>query len=83
MKGTVVFRPSNVGSKSQGVFPFLYLGNANFVRIWKTDDISFEGNLLKPFDGKYVELQGAFDEHEVFLAETVKILYPIEDTQNK
>jgi len=79
LKGTVVFRLSNVGTKSEGMRPLLYVGGGSFIRIWKTNDISFEGNELKQYDGKYVELQGDFDENQVFLAETVEVLYPTEN----
>ena len=72
MEGIVVFRLVNVGSKSEGLRPFLYQGNGNFQPIWLESDSSLEGNDLKPFDGKEISADGEVEEHGVFLINNIE-----------
>ena len=65
--GTVVFILENKGSKSEGTFPFLYLGNGEFVRVWLDGDISAFGNGFREFDGMRVTLVGEKNEQGVFI----------------
>ena len=72
IKGIVVFKLVNVGSKSEGLRPFLYQGNGSFQSIWLTDDFSLEGTDLKPYDGKEVTVEGELEEHGIFLIKSLE-----------
>ena len=61
-EGIIVFKKINVGSKSEGLRPFLYLGKGSFLEVWKKDDNSLYGTALMPFDGKSVVVKGENDE---------------------
>ena len=61
--GTVVFRLENAGSKSEGTFPFLYLKNGVFLRIWREGDYSAFGDGMREFDGGRVTAYGKQDEN--------------------
>ena len=67
INGIVVFKLVNIGSKSEGMRPFLYQGNGIFQPIWMPNDFSLEGNDLKPFDKKEVSIDGIIEEHGIFL----------------
>lgn len=67
MKGVVVFMTSEKGSKSEGVYPYLYTGNGEFVRIYKEGDNPFENRTFKKYDGQRVELEGEFNENEWYV----------------
>ncbi len=71
--GTIVFQIINTGSKSEGLHPFLYEGNGEFLKVWLEDDCSFEGDALKPYDGKSVIIEGALDEEvDIFIIENIQ-----------
>ena len=72
MDGIVVFNLANVGSKSEGLRPFLYQGKGNFQPIWLMDDFSLGGIELIPFDGKKVSVEGEIDENDIFLIKSIK-----------
>ena len=61
-RGTIVFMLCNQGSKSEGLFPFLYEGNGSFLRLYKEGDNPFENESLKVFDGQVVDLEGDWNE---------------------
>ena len=79
MKGIVVFMLSNVGSKSEGVFPFLYLKNGEFLRIWLYDDYSVFGDKLKEFDAKYVSIEGETNENGTFVISSIEVIDSYEE----
>lgn len=71
--GTIVFQLINIGSKSEGLHPFLYRGKGEFLKVWREDDCSFEGNSLMPYDGKNVIIEGALDEEiGIFIIENIR-----------
>lgn len=71
--GTIVFQFINTGSKSEGLHPFLYEGKGEFLKVWHEEDCSFEGDLLKPYDGKSVIIEGALDEEvDIFIIENIQ-----------
>lgn len=72
MKGIVVFKFENKGSKSEGSYPYLYLKNAEFLRIWREGDCSLFGEGLKEFDGKYVSVEGNYNEYNIFIASKIE-----------
>lgn len=62
MQGTVIFLKSFLGTKSESVQPFLYLGNGEIIRIFKPGDNPFENETLQNFDGKEVAVSGEVNE---------------------
>ena len=56
--GTVVFLLSNIGTKSEGVFPFLYVNQNTKYKLHLRGDDSFEERGLFPYDGKRVKVSG-------------------------
>ena len=71
--GTIVFQLINIGSKSEGLHPFLYEGKGAFLKVWLEEDCSFEGDALKPYDGKSVIIEGALDEEiDIFIIENIQ-----------
>ncbi len=72
MKGIIVFKSANAKSKSEGVFPYLYLGNGEFVKIRLEDANPFENEELKAFDTKKVIVEGEFNENNTFIATSIK-----------
>lgn len=71
-EGTVVYKPTNVGSKSERLTPFLYEGKGEYLKIWKLGDPSLLGEYLTKYDGKHVTLHGNINEYDVFLIETIE-----------
>ena len=69
LKGTVIFRLANVGSQSEGVFPYLYVGDAEFIKIYVIDDNPFENELLKKYDGVLIEAEGDYNDYGTFVME--------------
>jgi len=67
LTGIVVFILSNIDSKSEGFFPYLYTGNAGFVKILKDDDEPFTFPILKAFDMKLVKVIGEYNDNETFI----------------
>ena len=72
-KGTVVFQLSNVGSKSEGVLPYLYENNGVFTRIYANDDDPFSNEKLRQFDGRYVHAEGETNRHGVFCISDIAV----------
>lgn len=54
--GTVIFLAANKGSKSEGVYPYLYETDGICTRIMLKDDNPFENSGLRSFDGQHVEI---------------------------
>lgn len=71
--GTIVFQLKNIGSKSEGLSPFLYEGKGSFLKVWKDGDCSLIGEDLMPYDGKRVVIEGEIDEdYGIFLIENIQ-----------
>lgn len=71
--GTIVFQLKNIGSKSEGLTPFLYEGKGSFLKVWKDGDCSLFGEGLIPYDGKRVAIGGEIDEdYDIFLIENIQ-----------
>ena len=56
--GTVVFLLSNIGTKSEGILPFLYVSQNTMYKLHLRGDDSFEERGLFPYDGKRVIVSG-------------------------
>lgn len=72
-KGTIIYLPDAVGSKSEAVYPFLYVARDNFFKVMLKDDNPFENNGLLPYDGKQVEIVGA-QGRRTFIVEKVSLM---------
>ncbi len=72
LKGIIIFKLANEGSNSEGIFPFLYIGNADYIKIYYIDDNPFENNLLKPYDAKKVIIEGDYDDYKTFIIESIR-----------
>ena len=72
LKGIIIFKLSNIDSNSEAILPYLYVGNAQYVKIYLVDDNPFENNMLKAYDSKNVIIEGDYDEYKTFIIETIK-----------
>ena len=72
IKGTVVFQLANVGSKSEGVYPFLCLEDGKLVKLALKGDNPFENTTLKEYDGKTVAIEGDFNENGKLIATAIE-----------
>lgn len=71
LKGTIAFKLAEIGSKSEGTYPFLELENGDSVRIRMTDDNPFENSALREYEGMTVEVEGEYNENKIFIAKAV------------
>ena len=67
MIGTICFMFRNEGSKSEGMNPFLYAGEGEFIPVRMMDENPFENNTLRSFDGKKVFIDGEYNDNEIFM----------------
>ena len=72
-KGTIIYLPDAVGSKSEAVYPFLYIARGNFFKLLLKGDNPFENTGLLPYDGKQVEIVGA-QGRRTFIVEKVSLM---------
>lgn len=73
MKGIVIFRAENKRSKSEGMFPYLYIGEGEFVRIKLENDNPFENNGLWEYDSKKVDVCGELNELNTFIISSIRL----------
>ena len=71
LRGTIIFLKSNVGSKSEGVFPCLYINKEKMIKVYVKDDNPFENESFKKYDGKKVLLIGKFGRNNTFMVEEI------------
>ncbi|MBR2341356.1 MAG: hypothetical protein IKA72_02990 [Clostridia bacterium] len=71
MKGKIVFELTNVGSKSQGEFPFLVVEEGKKIKIGFRGDNPFEQPTLHLYEGKDVVVEGEFNENGKFIATSI------------
>ena len=58
LKGIIVFKPANEGSKSEVELPFLYMKNGKFSpQLFVEGENPFENKILKEYDGKEVTIE--------------------------
>jgi hypothetical protein len=60
--GTVVFLLFNIGSKSEGRYPFLYVDRDTVYRLSLKEAVSYDDRELLPYDGKRVKASGVLSE---------------------
>jgi len=80
--GTVVFLKANDGSKSEGVFSYIYVNRDTIVKIQKEDDNPFENESLVAFDGNKVKIKGYEGRSNTFMVTEI-ITENLDDTDNK
>ena len=71
LTGTVVFLLANIGSKSEGVLPFLYVNKEEKIKLFLKGDNPFENKGLLPYDGKAVEVVGMKKRNGTFVIEKI------------
>ncbi len=69
--GTIVFLKDSIGSKSEAVYPFVYINRNEIKRIFKKGDNPFENKSFDSFDGKYVQITGQDGRSGVFNVERI------------
>ena len=75
MRGTVIFKKANVGSKSESFAPYLYCGRGvPMQRLLMKDDNPFENSGFDAYDGLPVELTGKILPSGTFLVETIALV---------
>ena len=74
LQGTIVFLATNEGSKSEGVFPYLYQDSETKIKIFREGDNPFENHGFDDFDGKRVELKGSLGRGNVFVVKEIKAI---------
>lgn len=72
LRGVIVFFDYATGSKSESVRPFLYKNAATKIRLFKKGDNPFKNESLLPFDGKMVEVSGAWERGDAFYVTEIK-----------
>jgi len=78
LHGTVVFLEAYRGSKSQGIYPFLYESAKSCRRIMMADDNPFENTKLTVYDGKFVEIKCHPGNSDVWIVDDITPFYPEE-----
>jgi hypothetical protein len=71
IKGTVIFQMANIGSKSEGCYPFLRMEDGKMVKLALLGDNPFENTTLRGYDLKKVVLEGEFNENGKFIATSI------------
>ena len=62
---------SDIGSKSESLQPYLYVGGGDMIRLFKAGDNPFENETMKPFDAMKVSIVGECDENGVLWVDTI------------
>ena len=70
IKGTVIFKKVDEGSKSERIQPFLKTDDAD-TRLFLKDSNPFENRQLKAYEGKTVRAEGSF-KNEVFIIDSIE-----------
>ena len=78
MQGILIFLRTNQGSRSEGVFPFLYRGYGKTVKVSLVGDNPFENTILRQYDGKPVAFEGELNDNGTFIATSVTELSSVE-----
>jgi hypothetical protein len=71
LQGILIFQRANRGSHSEGIFPYLYCGYGELIRVALIGDVPFQNRILRRYDGKTVALEGDYDLNEIFMAVSV------------
>ena len=81
IKGTVIFKLTNKGTKSESEQPFLRVQEGVEFRIMAKGDNPFMHDILRPYENRDVEIDGRFNERRIFIATDIKELddEPVEE----
>lgn len=75
VRGVVIYKKTNAGTKSESVAPFLYRGrDAAMLRLLLKDDNPFENSGLDAYDGLSVELTGKMSPSGTFIVEAIAVV---------
>ena len=72
IEGVIIFKQANVGSKSETLAPYLYMGAGKFERVKMLGENPFVKSKLHDFDGKHVCLTGSYNDDGVFMVEGIE-----------
>jgi hypothetical protein len=72
MEGVLVFKQANVGSKSEMLAPYLYVGEGKFERVKMLGENPFMPSTLNEYDGLRVKVSGEYNDDGVLMIETVE-----------
>lgn len=72
--GKVVFVLTDVGSKSEGEYPFVELGKGKKVKIYLSGDDPFGNGGMREYEGKYISAEGEYNEYGTFVAKSVTVI---------
>ena len=78
LQGILIFQYTNVGSRSEGYFPYLYLGYGNMVKVAYVKDAPFTNAILREYDGKPMAFEGHFNDNNTFIAKSFTELNSVE-----
>ena len=70
-EGIIIFLKQNIGSKSEGVYPFLYVSFNEIIRVYKIDDNPLSNESFFSFDAKTVRLKGTLKDSYFEVAQIV------------
>lgn len=74
LRGTIIYLRANVGSKSEGVYPCLYLDRNTMIKIFKEGDDPIGNHGFDEFDGKLVDLKGSLGRSNFFIVKEIKAI---------
>ena len=83
IKGILITMLLNSQSKSEGLYPLLYMGGGRFANVILQDDFLPQASALLAYDGKFLALEGSYDEENVFIAESFVELPPFALTEEE
>lgn len=72
IKGTLLFQKANLGSKSEGIYPFIVTEDGERFRVTLVGDNPFENSILKTYESKKVILDGDFNENGKLIATKIE-----------
>ena len=74
LRGTIIFRQSDVGSKNEHLRPFLYCNKDSIIPLFLKGDNPFENNVLYEHDGDFVEITGEIRNNVFEISNIKKVL---------
>ena len=72
LEGTIVYKVDDIGSKSEGVKPFLYINKSSWVKLYREGDNPFENKGFDEYDGMAVVVKGNTGKNGVFVVDDIK-----------
>lgn len=72
IEGVIIFKLANVGSKSETLASYLYMGEGKFERVKMLGENPFTKSKLHDYDGQRVKLIGSYNDDGVFMVEGIE-----------